>query len=117
MQTESEIRAYIMLKATEAEAFRARLLADPKGTVEAEMGFIFSADYTLHVHEETATDAHDPAHQPPNHPRGFGDRHGRLSLGPRPQCALRGGIWIAGEGDDEYVPWAPVPNPPSERIG
>ena len=38
MQTESEVRAYIMLKATEDEAFRARLLADPKGTVEAETG-------------------------------------------------------------------------------
>ena len=58
MQTESEVRAYIMLKATEDEAFRARLLADPKGTVEAETGIEFPADYTFHVHEETATDAH-----------------------------------------------------------
>ena len=58
MQTESEVRAYIMLKATEDEAFRARLLADPKGTVEAEAGVSFPADYTFHVHEETATDAH-----------------------------------------------------------
>ena len=55
MQTESEVRAYIMLKATEDEAFRARLLADPKGTVEAEAGVSFPADYTFHVHEETAT--------------------------------------------------------------
>ena len=58
MQTESEVRAYIMLKATEDEAFRARLLADPKGTVEAEAGVSFPADYTFHVHEETSTDAH-----------------------------------------------------------
>ena len=46
------------MKATEDEAFRARLLADPKGTVAAETGVEFPADYTLHVHEETATDAH-----------------------------------------------------------
>ena len=58
MHTESEVRAYIMLKATEDEAFRARLLADPKGTVAAETGVEFPADYTLHIHEETATDAH-----------------------------------------------------------
>ena len=58
MQTEREVRAYIMLKATEDEAFRARLLAAPKGVVEAEAGVSFPADYTFHVHEETATDAH-----------------------------------------------------------
>ena len=58
MQTESKVKAYILLKATEDEAFRARLLADPKGTVEAEAGFTFPADYTFHVHEESATDAH-----------------------------------------------------------
>ena len=58
MQTESEVRAQVMLKATEDEAFRARLLADPKGVVEAEAGVSFPAGYTFHVHEETATDAH-----------------------------------------------------------
>ena len=58
MQTEMEIRAYIMLRATEDDAFRARLMADPKGTVEAETGITFPAEYTFHVHEETATDAH-----------------------------------------------------------
>ena len=58
MQTEREVRAYIMLRATEDAAFRARLLADPKGVVEAEAGVSFPADYTFHIHEETATDAH-----------------------------------------------------------
>ena len=58
MQTEREVKAHILMKATEDEAFRARLLADPKGTVEAEAGITFPADYTFHVHEETATDAH-----------------------------------------------------------
>ena len=58
MQTEMEIRAYIMLRATEDDAFRARLMADPKGTVEAETGITFPAEYTFHVHEETATDTH-----------------------------------------------------------
>ena len=58
MQTESEVRAYILLRATEDAAFRAQLLADPKGVVEAETGVSFPADYTFHVHEESATDAH-----------------------------------------------------------
>ena len=58
MQTESEVRAHILEKATEDDAFRVRLLADPKGTVEAETGITFPAEYTFHVHEETDTDAH-----------------------------------------------------------
>ena len=62
MQTEREVRAHILLKATkggtEDEAFRARLLADPKGVVEGEAGITFPADFTFHIHEETATDAH-----------------------------------------------------------
>ena len=58
MRTENEVKTSILMKATEDAAFRARLLADPKGTVEAEVGFAFPADYTFHVHEESATDAH-----------------------------------------------------------
>ena len=58
MQAEREVRAYIMLRATEDDVFRSRLLADPKGTVEAETGVTLPAEYTFHVHEETATDTH-----------------------------------------------------------
>ena len=38
--------------------FRARLIADPKGTVEQECGITFPDSYTFHVCEETATDTY-----------------------------------------------------------
>jgi hypothetical protein len=45
------------MKATDDE-FRARLVADPRAALEAETGLRFPPDYRLHVHEESATDAH-----------------------------------------------------------
>ena len=78
MQTESEVRAHILMRATEDEAFRARLLADPKGTVEAEAGVSFPADYTFHVHEgDRHRRPHDPAYHQPTQPSGpTGPRRG-----------------------------------------
>ena len=58
MRSESEVRAHIAMKAAEDDEFRARLVADPRATMEAETGLRFPADYRLHVHEESATDAH-----------------------------------------------------------
>ena len=58
MQSEAEVRAHIAMKATEDDEFRARLLADPRATMEAETGLRLPADYRLQVHEESATDAH-----------------------------------------------------------
>ena len=58
MQSEAEVRAHIAMKATEDDEFRARLVADPRATMEAETGLRLPADYRLHVHEESATDAH-----------------------------------------------------------
>ena len=58
MQSEAEVRAHIAMKATEDDEFRARLLAAPRATMEAETGLRLPADYRLHVHEESATDAH-----------------------------------------------------------
>jgi hypothetical protein len=46
------------MKAAEDDDFRARLVADPRATVEAEIGMRFPDGYRLHVHEESATDAH-----------------------------------------------------------
>ena len=58
MLVESEIRAHVAMKATDDSEFRARLMADPKGTVEQECGITFPDSYKLHVCEETATDTY-----------------------------------------------------------
>ena len=58
MQSEQDIRMYILTKAEEDSEFRTRLLADPKGTVEAELEVAIPDVFTFHIHEDTATDAH-----------------------------------------------------------
>ena len=58
MQSEQDIRTHILAKAEGDSEFRTRLLADPKGTVEAELGVTTPDALTLHVHENTPTDAH-----------------------------------------------------------
>ena len=58
MKSEAQVRAHIAMKAAEDDDFRVRLIADPRTTVEAETGLRFPHDYRIHVHEETATDAH-----------------------------------------------------------
>ena len=58
MKSEAQVRAHIVMKAAEDDDFRVRLIADPRTTVEAETGLRFPHDYRIHVHEETATDAH-----------------------------------------------------------
>ena len=58
MQSEAEVKAHIAMKAAEDDDFRARLVADPRATVEAETGLRFPDEYRLHVHEESTTDAH-----------------------------------------------------------
>ena len=46
------------MKAAEDEDFRARLVADPRAAVEHETGLRFPDGFRIHVHEESATDAH-----------------------------------------------------------
>ena len=58
MQSEAEVKAHIAMKAAEDDDFRARLLADPRAALEEETGLRLPDDYRLHVHEESATDAH-----------------------------------------------------------
>ena len=58
MQSEAEVRAHIAMKAADDDDFRARLIAEPRATLEAETGLRFPDGYQLHVHEESATDAH-----------------------------------------------------------
>ena len=58
MRSEAEVRAHATMKAAEDDEFRARLIAAPLATVEEEAGIRFPDGYRLHIHEETATDAH-----------------------------------------------------------
>ena len=54
----SELRERVLTKATEDEAFRARLLSDPKAAVEEELGVQIPAEFTIEVHEEAAGTGH-----------------------------------------------------------
>ena len=56
--TVGAIRERLIEKATADEAFRARLLADPKETVQDELGLQAPEGFTLMVHEETANTSH-----------------------------------------------------------
>ena len=58
MGSEAQVRAHVAMKAAEDDDFRARLIADPRATVEEETGLRFPNGYRIHVHEESATDAH-----------------------------------------------------------
>ena len=58
MQSEAQVRAHVAMKAAEDDDFRERLIADPRAAVEAETGLRLPDGYRIHVHEESATDAH-----------------------------------------------------------
>ena len=56
--TVGAIRERLIEKAVEDETFRARLLAEPKETVQDELGIEAPEGFTLMVHEETANTSH-----------------------------------------------------------
>lgn len=58
MATISEMREALMQKAAEDDAFRAQLIADPKGTVKDALGVEVPAGFALHIHEEDASTSH-----------------------------------------------------------
>ena len=58
MMSFGEMRNRLIDKATEDEAFRARLMADPKAAVEAEIGVAVPAGFMLEVHEDTEDVSH-----------------------------------------------------------
>ena len=57
-KTVDELRGHLMEKATADEAFRARLLSDPKAAIEEELGVTIPASLSIKVHEESGTTAH-----------------------------------------------------------
>ena len=53
-----ERRRRLVEKAVEDEAFRARLIADPKAAIEEELGVTLPPGLAVEVHEEGADTAH-----------------------------------------------------------
>ena len=58
METAKEMQARIVGKAAEDSDFRARLLSDPKGAIEQELGVTIPASLSVEVHEESDAAAH-----------------------------------------------------------
>ena len=84
------MRERLIEKAAEDETFRARLLADPKETVQDELGLKIPDGFTIEVHEEAADTGH-------------------LVLPPSSQLDEAALAQAAGSGED----WGPPrPGPP-----
>ena len=58
METPKEMRMKIVGRAAEDADFRARLLSDPKGAVEDELGISIPASMSIEVYEDDGTTAH-----------------------------------------------------------
>ncbi len=58
MTTATELKTKILSKAAEDGEFRARLIADPKGTISSETGATIPDGFDVAVHEDSATTAH-----------------------------------------------------------
>ncbi len=58
MTTATEMRTQILSRASEDEEFRARLIADPKATISAELGTTIPEGFDVVVYEDSATTAH-----------------------------------------------------------
>ena len=58
MQSPNEMRTKILGKAAQDAAFRVRLLSDPKGAIEHELGVTIPASLSVEVHEESDATAH-----------------------------------------------------------
>ncbi len=58
METAQDMQAQIVGKATEDADFRARLLSDPKGAINQELGVAIPASMAIEVHEDSDTTVH-----------------------------------------------------------
>ena len=56
--TEAAVREYIAGRAAADAGFRKALVADPRGTVEAEIGIQMPGGLELRIHEETNSELH-----------------------------------------------------------
>ena len=58
MTTATEMKEAILSRAAEDGEFRARLIADPKAAISAEVGTSIPDGFAVVVHEDSATTAH-----------------------------------------------------------
>ncbi len=58
MQSAEEMRAHLTQKAVEDAAFRAQLLADPKGALNQEFGISVPDNIDIQVHESDMQTVH-----------------------------------------------------------
>ena len=58
MTTASDMKDRILNRASEDGEFRARLIADPKGAISAEVGADIPEGFDVAVHEDSATAFH-----------------------------------------------------------
>ncbi len=58
MQNANEMRDHIIKKASEDEAFRGKLLSEPKRLIEDELGITIPPGVTVQVHENSAQTVH-----------------------------------------------------------
>ena len=58
MTTGTELKSQILSRAAEDSEFRARLIADPKEAISAEIGADIPDGFGVAVHEDSATTAH-----------------------------------------------------------
>ena len=58
MKTVDELRKHLIGKAAADEAFRARLISDPKAAVEEELDLTIPAGFNVVVHEDVVDTAH-----------------------------------------------------------
>ena len=56
--TVSEMKARVMARAAQDKDFRAQLVADPAATLSAELGVSIPEEFTVKVHEDSATSAY-----------------------------------------------------------
>ena len=58
MTTATELKTQILSKAAADSEFRARLIADPRAAISAEIGQPIPEGFDVVVHEDSATTAH-----------------------------------------------------------
>ena len=58
MKTRTELEAELIARVSDDDAFRARLLADPKEAIREAAGIDIPEDFNIQVHEENSMTAH-----------------------------------------------------------